>query len=77
VIKSRTIWARHVACTEEEKCNKILVRNMMGTDHMGNLYTDGRIIRKWILETKYDDVDMFHLVLNKDLTNMLMDLQVS
>lgn len=41
----------HVAGTEIKNAYRILVKNIMGTDHVGDLRPDKRIILKRVLET--------------------------
>jgi hypothetical protein len=39
----------YVARTEIKNACRILVKNIMGRDHVGNLRADNKIILKWVL----------------------------
>jgi hypothetical protein len=40
----------YVAHTEIENAYRILVKNIMGRDHVGDLRADNKRILKWVLE---------------------------
>jgi hypothetical protein len=43
-------WVGHVVCMGEiRKAYKILVRNLKGREHSGDLCIDGKIISEWIV----------------------------
>jgi hypothetical protein len=46
-------WVRNIACIRElGNAYKVLVKNLKGTNHLEGMGEDGKIILKWILNTK-------------------------
>jgi hypothetical protein len=45
----------------DEKCIQIFSGDVEEGDHLGYLGIDGRIILKWILKIRCEDVDCIHI----------------
>ena len=47
----RSRWVGYVAYKEIKNAYRILVKNIMGRDHVGDLRADNKTVLKWVLET--------------------------
>jgi hypothetical protein len=46
--------------------HKIVIRNLKGRGHLGDIGVDERIMLKWILNKEVCDVDWIHLAQDRD-----------
>jgi hypothetical protein len=70
-------WEGH---EEDQKCMQNFSRYLKGSDHLGDLGINGKIILNWISKIKCDDVDWIHVAQDRvqwqAFVNTVMNIQV-